>query len=142
MHGAIERAHNESRPSVVEIDTYRYYGHSVADAKAKEYRTEEEIERYKQNHDPIRIWRTWLIEEGVLDDETADAMDKEARKEAEASAKFAEESPFPEVEDITKGVYWEVDNETEAARREPTSSTSARHPPPNLAAAPIPASFA
>src|SRR6201999_893711 len=49
---AIERAQNHLRPTVLEIETYRYYGHSVADAKAKTYRSEEEIERYKQHHDP------------------------------------------------------------------------------------------
>ena len=44
---------SESRPTVIEIDTYRYYGHSVADAKHKGgYRKEEEIEKYKKEHDP------------------------------------------------------------------------------------------
>ena len=47
MHAAIERAHKQSRPTVLEVETYRYYGHSVADAKNKVYRSEEEIERYK-----------------------------------------------------------------------------------------------
>ncbi len=36
---AIDRAHNESEPTLLEIQTYRYYGHSVADANAKKYRT-------------------------------------------------------------------------------------------------------
>src|ERR1700760_1581704 len=48
---AVERAQKQSRPTVLEIETYRYYGHSIADAKAKTYRSEEEIERYKQPHD-------------------------------------------------------------------------------------------
>ena len=47
-HKAIERAHKECRPTVIEFDTYRYYGHSVADAKHKGgYRKEEEIGKYK-----------------------------------------------------------------------------------------------
>ena len=52
---AIERAHRQSRPTVLEIDTYRYHGHSIADANAKKYRREEEIERYKNTarSDPI-----------------------------------------------------------------------------------------
>src|SRR6478672_9583006 len=55
---ALERAHNESRPTVIEFDTYRYYGHSVADAKHKGgYRKEEEIEKHKNEHDPIRIFK-------------------------------------------------------------------------------------
>jgi pyruvate dehydrogenase E1 component alpha subunit len=44
---AIDRAHNESEPTLLEIQTYRYYGHSVADANAKKYRTAEEIEQYR-----------------------------------------------------------------------------------------------
>lgn len=113
---AVQRAHEESRPSVLEIDTYRYYGHSVADANAKKYRTPEEIEKYKTEHDPLRLWRKVLVDEGVLDDESADAMDKEAKKEADDSAKFADESEFPDPESIFRNVYYEVDNDTESGR--------------------------
>lgn len=113
---AMQRAHEKSEPTVLEIDTYRYYGHSVADANAKKYRSEEEIEQYKQHHDPINLWRQRLIEEGVIDEAGADAIDKEAKKEADASAKFALESASPTVEDIYKDVYWEVDQETEAGK--------------------------
>jgi pyruvate dehydrogenase E1 component alpha subunit len=62
---AIDRAHNESEPTLLEIQTYRYYGHSVADANAKKYRTPEEIEQYKMNHDPLRLWSRRLVEEGI-----------------------------------------------------------------------------
>ena len=51
-HIAMERARKEHKPTLLEIDTYRYYGHSIADANHKKYRTPEEIENYKQNHDP------------------------------------------------------------------------------------------
>lgn len=112
---AMERAKKESKPTVLEIATYRYYGHSVADANAKKYRTPEEIEKYKNNHDPIRLWRRVLIEEGVLTDEVADKIDSEAKAEAKEAVKFAEEGPIPTIESITEDVYWEVDNETEAA---------------------------
>ncbi len=113
---AVTRAHEESRPTLLEIDTYRYYGHSVADANAKKYRSAEEIETYRTNHDPMRLWKKRLIEEGLLDEETAEQIDKEAKEEAEASARFAEESPFPTQEDIFKGVYSEVDAGSESGR--------------------------
>ena len=64
-HIAMERARKEHRPTLLEIQTYRYYGHSVADANAAKYRTPEEIERYKSDHDPIRIWERRLTEEGI-----------------------------------------------------------------------------
>ncbi|MCX7868343.1 MAG: pyruvate dehydrogenase (acetyl-transferring) E1 component subunit alpha [Terrimicrobiaceae bacterium] len=116
FHIARERAWNESRPTVLEVDTYRYYGHSVADANAKRYRSEEEIERYKKLHDPITLWRKRLIEEGVLDDAAADALDKEAKKEAADSVAFAMASPFPLMEDLFQDVYFEVDAGSEAGR--------------------------
>ena len=74
---ALDRAHRQSRPTVLEIDTYRYYGHSVADAKHKGgYRNEEEIERYKQNHDPIALWKARLVSEGILTEEQFETADQ------------------------------------------------------------------
>jgi len=113
---AVDRAYDQSRPTVLEIDTYRYYGHSVADANTKKYRSEEEIERYKKYHDPIGLWRRKLAEEGVLDEAGAEAIDKEVKKEAADSVAFAMESPFPQMEDLFTDVYYEVDAGTEAGR--------------------------
>lgn len=113
---AIDRAHHESRPTLLEIDTYRYYGHSVADANAKKYRSAEEIEFYKANHDPIHLWQKRLISEGVLDETKAAELDNAARLEADAAAKFAEESPFPAPEEIFADVYYEVDQQTLSGR--------------------------
>ncbi|MCW1913312.1 pyruvate dehydrogenase (acetyl-transferring) E1 component subunit alpha [Luteolibacter sp. GHJ8] len=115
-HIAMERARKQHKPSILEITTYRYYGHSVADANHKKYRTPEEIENYKANHDPIHLWRRRLIAEGVLTEESAAAIDAEAKKEAAASSKFADESPAPTVESIMDDVYWETDNKTEASK--------------------------
>lgn len=114
---ALDRAHNESRPTVLEVETYRYYGHSVADAKHKGgYRSAEEIEKYKQSHDPIILWRKRLVEEGVISEVDASAIEKESLKEATAAAKFADESPYPEPSTIFEDVYFEVDRQTEAGR--------------------------
>jgi pyruvate dehydrogenase E1 component alpha subunit len=113
---AMQRAHNESRPTVLEIDTYRYYGHSVADANAKKYRDPAEIERYQKLHDPVRLFQKRLIEDGVLTAEEADKIDAEAKAEATSSAEFAEQSPLPNVQDIYSDVYYEVDNQTEAGK--------------------------
>ncbi|HEY8899297.1 MAG TPA: thiamine pyrophosphate-dependent enzyme [Chthoniobacterales bacterium] len=114
---AIERAHNESRPTVLEIDTYRHYGHSVADAKHKGgYRTADEIEQFKNRHDPVLLWRQRMIDEGMVTAEEADAINKETQAEANAAVKFAEESPIPTVEAINQDVYFEVDRQTEAGR--------------------------
>ena len=114
---ALERAHKESRPTVIEFDTYRYYGHSVADAKHKGgYRKEEEIEKYKNEHDPIRIFKNRLIAEKILSDEQFEAIDAELKKEANTAAQFADESPPPTEASIFEDVYYEVDRQTEAGR--------------------------
>jgi len=115
-HIALERARKEKKPSILEITTYRYYGHSVADANAKKYRTPEEIENYKSNFDPIRLWRKRLVGEGIITEEQLDAIDKEAKAEAAASVKFADASPAPTVESIMDDVYWETDNNTPASK--------------------------
>ena len=113
---AIERAHNENRPTLLEINTYRHYGHSVSDAKAKVYRTEDEIEQYKAKNDPLGIWKNHLIREAIITEGDYEKIARAARAEAEASAQFADESPYPEFEDITKDVYFEVDEFTTAGR--------------------------
>lgn len=109
---AMDRAHNESKPTVLEIATYRYYGHSVADANHKKYRTKEEIERYEQEHDPINIMRSYLIKEKLLTEAAATGIDQEALKEAEDAGVFADQSPFPDPSELFDDVYWEVDNKT------------------------------
>lgn len=113
---AIERAHEHSRPTVLEIKTYRYYGHSVADANAKKYRSKEEIEKYQRDHDPILIWQAILEKEGILTPERAHTIQQEAKEEALTSARFADESPYPTVDDIMTDIYAEVDNGTVAGR--------------------------
>jgi pyruvate dehydrogenase E1 component alpha subunit len=112
---ALDRARYERRPSVVEIETYRYYGFSVADANHKKYRTPEEIEERKANHDPVTLWRTRLIEEGLLDEATAQQIDAEAKAEAAAAVVFAEQGRVPEIREIMEDVYWETDHGTESA---------------------------
>jgi pyruvate dehydrogenase E1 component alpha subunit len=101
---------------VLEFDTYRYYGHSVADANAQKYRTKEEIERYKQEHDPIILWRNQLASEGVIDEAIVANLQSEIEEEVKASVEFAENSPAPEVGEIYDDVYWEVDQKTEAGK--------------------------
>jgi pyruvate dehydrogenase E1 component alpha subunit len=114
VQAAIDRAHNESKPTVLEIATYRWEGHSVADANKLKYRTKEEVENYQKEHDPIQVMKRNLIEGGIATEEQLKVIDREAQAEAEASGEFAKASPYPEPESIFDDVYWEVDNKTEA----------------------------
>ncbi|MBT4225015.1 MAG: pyruvate dehydrogenase (acetyl-transferring) E1 component subunit alpha [Opitutae bacterium] len=106
---AMERAREKSRPTVLEIITYRYRGHSVADADDT-YRTKQDIQDYKDEKDPLNLFKCHLVEEGVADEDALKQINNEAKEEAETSAQFAEQSPFPPVSDIQADVYWETDN--------------------------------
>lgn len=110
---AMDLAREESKPSLLEIHTYRYQGHSIADANHKKYRTKEEIDDYRKNHDPVSLYRSHIIESGLLSEDAMKEIDLAAKAEAEASAKFADESPFPTEDDILKDVYWEEDHPDE-----------------------------
>ena len=112
IHEALRRAHQTSRPSVLEIITYRYRGHSVADPD-QTYRSKEEIEEYKENKDPISLFKSKLIKEGVLSEEMFLELDKKAKSEADASAEFASSSPLPDQAELMDDVYWETDNPSE-----------------------------
>lgn len=109
-HAAIERAHNESRPTVLEVFTYRYYGHSIADANHQRYRTKEEIRHYQERKDPINVWEQILLEEKVLTVDEVKEIDKAAKEEAREAVRFADESPFPPPSQLLEDVYHSVDN--------------------------------
>ena len=109
MNQVVTLAREENKPSVVEIDTYRYRGHSVADPD-KTYRTREEIDEYRKNKDPLVVFQRILADEGVLSEDLQKEIDQAARKEADTAADFAEASPYPTPDDIQDDVYWEADN--------------------------------
>ncbi len=106
---AIKRARSESRPTLLEISTYRYRGHSVSDTGLS-YRTKGEIEEYRKTKDPITLFYNQLEKEGLIDEKTAKDIDKVTHKEAEDAAKFADDSPNPTTEELTRDVYWEEDH--------------------------------
>ncbi|HIQ05390.1 MAG TPA: pyruvate dehydrogenase (acetyl-transferring) E1 component subunit alpha, partial [Anaerolineae bacterium] len=99
---AVGRARAGEGPSLIENVTYRWRGHSKSDANR--YRTREEIETWKQKC-PIRRFRSQLIEEGVLTEEEANQIEREAYAVIEAAVAFAEASPEPALETIEEGVY-------------------------------------
>jgi pyruvate dehydrogenase E1 component alpha subunit len=112
MDKFLRAARENSSPSIVEIRTYRYRGHSVADPD-NTYRSKDEIEEYRRTKDPIQVFQTILLAEGVLNEGIIAEIDQAARAEADVAADFAEASPYPTVEDIQKDVYWEADNPSE-----------------------------
>jgi pyruvate dehydrogenase E1 component alpha subunit len=100
--GLLEEARAERRPAVLEALTYRYRGHSVADAGLA-YRTREEIDERRQA-DPLERVRTLLRSRQVSADEI-EAADREAEEAVVGATEFAESSPPPDVEGLATGVY-------------------------------------
>ena len=109
---ALANAHENSRPTVLEIVTYRYRGHSVADPD-QTYRSKEEIEEYKSNKDPLNLFRDKLMKEGNISEDQIKTIDTKAKGDAEASAEFANASPYPESHELMDDIYWETDNPKE-----------------------------
>jgi pyruvate dehydrogenase E1 component alpha subunit len=99
---AVERARRGEGPSLVENVTYRWRGHSKSDANR--YRTQEEIEAWKQKC-PIARFREQLIVRGELTEAEADEIERQARDEIDAAVAFAEASPEPDLSAIEEGVY-------------------------------------
>ena len=92
---AVERARQGGHPTLLEVRTYRFMGHSMSDPLHGVYRTKDEVEEQKKR-DPISQLTAKLKEDGALDQAGLDALDAEVRAEVEEAVKFADESPDPE----------------------------------------------
>src|SRR5678809_921269 len=94
---AVERARNDSLPTLLEIRAYRFMGHSMSDPG--NYRTREEIAKY-QERDPIVLFKDSLKMAGVLTDKDFDTIEQEAKDATEKAIKFADESPLPDESEL------------------------------------------
>jgi len=99
---AVKRARNGEGPTLLEMKTYRYKGHSVSDPQ--KYRTKDEVEDYK-NQDPITKVHSTILENKFATIEELNAIDEKIAGIVEASVKFAEESPWPDDSELLKDVY-------------------------------------
>lgn len=110
VHEAIERAVKRARekggPTFLEIKTYRYRGHSMSDPA--KYRTKEELEEYKEK-DPInQVLRTIMSNQWATEEEI-EAINEKIRNIVEESVQFAEESPYPNIDELYKDIYMQED---------------------------------
>jgi pyruvate dehydrogenase E1 component alpha subunit len=99
---AVEFVRSRKGPYFLELKTYRYRGHSMSDARG--YRSREEEEMWKQR-DPIFILRDRLVADGRYSQAEFEALEKEIDRYIESEViRFAEESPAPKVEELTRYV--------------------------------------
>jgi len=95
-------------PQFVNLETYRFRGHSMSDPVSGTYRSTEEVEQRKEEEDPIRVLRDKLFAADLLDQRGLEEMDVEARRLAQEAADFAEESPAPGPEALYRNVWAEL----------------------------------
>lgn len=110
VHESVERAVKRARdgggPTFLEIKTYRYKGHSMSDPQ--KYRTKEELEAYKMK-DPIDYVEHVLRNDYAVQDDEINAIVDWVNHEVEDSVQFAENSPWPDDDELLKDVYVQED---------------------------------
>ncbi len=99
---AVKRAREGEGPTLLEMKTYRYKGHSVSDPQ--KYRTKDEVEEYK-NQDPITKVANTILANKFATAEELKAIDDKIAAIVDGSVKFAEESPWPDDSEVLKDVY-------------------------------------
>ena len=103
---AAKRGRKGEGPTLLNIETYRYKGHSMSDPQ--KYRTKDEVSEY-QEKDPITHVKNILLAKKWMTEEEIKAVEKEVKAEVEESVKFAEESPLPEPQELYEDVYTQED---------------------------------
>ncbi len=101
---AIDYVRAESKPFLLEINTYRFRGHSMGDPER--YRTQEEVKKWQDN-DPIGIFRAALLKKKFTEAEL-DEIEKQAEADTQTAVEFAEASPEPGMEELFQDVFVEA----------------------------------
>ncbi len=106
VHESIARAAKRARegdgPTLLELKTYRYKGHSISDPQ--KYRSKDEVDEYKEQDPIVRVLRT-ILENGYATQAEIDAIDNKVAMLVDESVKFAEESPLPDDSEVYKDIY-------------------------------------
>lgn len=123
LGAAIERARKEQRPTLVEVRTTRFMGHSMSDAASGTYRSKEELDQSMQR-DPIVLLKTKMLADGMITEDEYNKMDDEAKAAAQAAWDFADASPEPSPEELFTHVL--SDESTIGAPSEPEMAEAGR----------------
>ena len=95
---AVKAARAGGGPRILEMLTYRYRGHSMSDPA--KYRTKEEVQKVRQDQDPIEMVRARILERGILDADGVKEIDKEIRQIVNEAAEFAQHDPEPDASEL------------------------------------------
>ncbi len=100
---AVEHARSGKGPIILEMLTYRYRGHSMSDPA--KYRSREEVQKVKDQNDPIDRSRTRILKEGYASEEDLKRIEQEIREIVAAAVDFAKTSPIPDASELYTDVY-------------------------------------
>lgn len=103
---AVKRAKEQGGPTFLEINTYRYVGHSMSDPA--KYRTKDEVEEYKEK-DPINVVLKTIMDNGWATEDEIEQINEKVMQEVAEAVEFAEDSPYPDDEEVFKDIYVEDD---------------------------------
>ena len=99
---ARDHIYEQSKPYVIEMDTYRYRGHSMSDPA--NYRSKEEVNEMK-SHDPVFLMKNTLINDYKIEDKKLTDLENDIKKQIKEVEKFALDSPLPELGELFTEVY-------------------------------------
>ncbi|WP_424979539.1 pyruvate dehydrogenase (acetyl-transferring) E1 component subunit alpha [Leisingera sp. S232] len=100
---AVAHCRSGNGPYILEVKTYRYRGHSMSDPA--KYRTREEVQKMREERDPIEQVREMLLTGKHATEEDLKAIDKEIKEIVNKSADFAKESPEPALDELWTDIY-------------------------------------
>merc|ERR1719272_1991375 len=100
---AMHHAQTEG-PVMMEMDTYRYHGHSMSDPGVT-YRSRDEVAGVRTTRDPVALLKKWLVEYNCCTDEEVKAIEKAKRAEVDAAVAFAKAAPEPPLYEMTADIY-------------------------------------
>jgi pyruvate dehydrogenase E1 component alpha subunit len=103
---AIEHARSGEGPYILEMQTYRYRGHSMSDPA--KYRTKDEVSKMREEHDPIEMVRKRLIELHGVPEADLKATDAKVRETVNDSAEFATHNPEPDPSELWTDILLEA----------------------------------
>lgn len=95
---AVAHCREGKGPYILELKTYRYRGHSMSDPA--KYRTKDELDKMRKEHDPIDMVKKLLIDGNIIDEAGLKDIDKDVKAEVAKAAEFAQNSPEPDVSEL------------------------------------------
>ncbi len=101
---AVDRARRDKVPTLLEVRTYRFMGHSMSDAVSGTYRTKQELDEHLKR-DPIVLLRHQMQEAGEIDDAAVQKLDDEIKAQVQDAWDFADQSPEPPLEALWQDVF-------------------------------------